>query len=229
MKTVRHRIPSECWSTDDDQAAQNFNGWDFVGKALQTAVKCRVEVNEIVNPFVNCLPGDHYRILAGLIFNLDRSIGPLTLVDIGTHYGTSARVMLDFSADEDSVITFDIVPWQEHDILNIYESDFDKKLTQYVEDLQDLKVFAKHRKLLNDADFIMCDGPKDGKFEKNFLTLLSTIEFTKKPRWLFLDDIRFPSELLTWRLINSPKIDLTSFGHFTGTGLVNISEGFKFG
>ena len=30
-------------------------------------------------------------------------------------------------------------------------------------------------------------------------------------------------------MIDSPKVDLTSFGHFSGTGLVNISEGFKFG
>ena len=54
------------------------------------------------------------------------------------------------------------------------------------------------------------------------------MKLTKKPRWLFLDDIRFTSELLSWRRIQSPKIDLTSFGHFSGTGLVDISEGFKF-
>ena len=76
------------------------------------------------------------------------------------------------------------------------------------------------------ADFIMCDGPKDGIFEKRFYSLLSTLNFPVKDRWLFLDDIRFPSEMPSWRLICSPKIDLTSFGHFSGTGLVNISNGF---
>ena len=75
----------------------------------------------------------------------------------------------------------------------------------------------------------MCDGPKDGVFERTFASLLTTIEFPKKDRWLLLDDIRFPSELPLWRLIASPKIDLTSFGHFSGTGLVNISEGLKLG
>jgi len=43
-----------------------------------------------------------------------------------------------------------------------------------------------------------------------------------------LDDIRFESEIMNWRRIQSPKLDLTSFGHFSGSGLVDISEGFKF-
>jgi len=49
----------------------------------------------------------------------------------------------------------------------------------------------------------------------------------KKRRFLFLDDIQFLSEILLWRSIQSPKVDLTSFGHFTGSGLVDISEGLK--
>ena len=77
MKSVRHRIPSECWSVDDDAAVQNFDDWDFVLKAVGTASKCRIDCD---NPFANAFPGDHYRLLAGLIYNLDRSNGPLTLI-----------------------------------------------------------------------------------------------------------------------------------------------------
>jgi len=227
MKTVRHRIPSECWSTDDDRAAQNFNGWDFVGKALQTAVACRIDCD---NPFANAFPGDHYRILAGLIFNLDRTNGPLTLVDIGTHYGTSARVMLDFSAPEDRVVTFDITPWKDYETTYLTEDDFtSSRLVQHLKDLKEPDVFAEFVSLLDSADFIMCDGPKDGVFERKIYNLLSNVDFSLKPRWLFLDDIRFPSEMVSWRTIDSPKLDLTSFGHFSGTGLVNISEGLRFG
>lgn len=227
MKTVRHRIPSECWSTDDDRAAQTFNGWDFVGKALQTAVACRIDCD---NPFANAFPGDHYRILAGLVFNLDRTNGPLTLVDIGTHYGTSARVMLDFSAPEDKVVTFDITPWKNYETTYLTENDFKSgRLVQHLEDLKESEVFASFVSLLDSADFIMCDGPKDGVFERRVYNLLSNVDFSLKPRWLFLDDIRFPSEMISWRTIDSPKLDLTSFGHFSGTGLVNISEGLKFG
>ena len=225
-KPVRHRIPSECWSSDDDQAAQAFADWDFLGKAVQTAAKCRIDCD---NPFANAFPGDHYRILAGLIFNLDRSNGPLTLVDIGTHYGTSARVMLDFSPDEDKVVTFDITPWQKYETTYLTEKDFEGRLTQHLEDLKDTAVFSKYKKLLANADFIMCDGPKDGIFGRTVYSLLSTLNYPVKPRWLFLDDIRFHSEMASWRAIDSPKVDLTSFGHFSGTGLVNISEGLKLG
>ena len=91
------------------------------------------------------------------------------------------------------------------------------------------EVFSRYAKMLCDADFIMCDGPKDGVFERTFYTFLSSLDLPKKPRWLLLDDIRFPSEMASWRMVDSPKVDLTSFGHFSGTGLVNISEGFKFG
>lgn len=225
--SVRHRIPSECWSTDDDSAAQKFDGWDYVIKAVKTASECTIDCT---NPFANAFPGDHYRILAGLIYNLDRSNGPLKLVDIGTHYGTSARVMLDFSAPEDTVTTFDVTDWKKYETTYIKQTDFNSgRLTQYLHDLKEDKVFQLHKQLLMDADFIMCDGPKDGIFERTFYQLLSTVKFTSKPRWLLLDDIRFTSEMTSWRLIDSPKVDLTSFGHFSGTGLVNISNGLKLG
>jgi hypothetical protein len=35
------------------------------------------------------------------------------------------------------------------------------------------------------------------------------------------DDIRLWNMLRTWRTINRPKLDLTSFGHWSGTGLVD--------
>ena len=59
-------------------------------------------------------------------------------------------------------------------------------------------------------------------------TLLSTLNFSEKPCWLFLDDIRFMTEIANWRAVKNPKIDLTSFGHYSGSGSVNISEGFEF-
>jgi hypothetical protein len=226
MKNVRHRIPSECWSVDDDEAAQTFQGWDYVLKSIKTATQCHIDCD---GTFVNCFPGDHYKLLAGLIFNLDRSNGPVSMVDIGTHYGTSARVMLDFSDQKDRVTTFDVVPYTSPTQTYLTEEDFSSKLTQRVEDLKEHDVFVKRAKLLTEADFIMCDGPKDGIFERTFLSKLSTLQFPSKPRWLLLDDIKWITEQPLWRLISSPKVDLTSFGHFSGTGLVDISEGLKLG
>ena len=226
MKTVRHPIESACWSVDDDPAAQSFADWDYLLKAVRTAADCRIDC---ANPFVNAFPGDHYRLLAGLIYNLDRSNGPLSLIDIGTSCGLSARTMLDFSPDEDKVETFDVADWLDNPCTYLTEKDFEVRLTQHLQDLKQPEVFSRYAKMLCEADFIMCDGPKDGVFERTFYTFLSSLDLPKKPRWLLLDDIRFPSEMASWRMVDSPKVDLTSFGHFSGTGLVNISEGFKFG
>ena len=74
----------------------------------------------------------------------------------------------------------------------------------------------------------MLDGPKDNVFEHKFFSMMRDLNYENKNRWFFIDNIRFKSELLNWRRILNPKIDLTSFGHFSGTGLVDASEGFKF-
>lgn len=223
---VRHVVESACWSVDDDEAAQSFSDWALVCKAVFFASKTRLNIS---NPFANAFPGDHYRLLSGLLSVLDDSSTLTNIVDIGTHYGTGTRVMLDY-APKAKVTTFDVTAWDKFPTTYLTESDFACKggrLTQHLEDLQHEDVFNRHKQLLNDADFIMCDGPKDGVFERSFLTKLSSISFAHKPRFLFLDDIRFSSEMLLWRQIQSPKADLTSFGHFSGSGLVNISEGLK--
>jgi hypothetical protein len=63
------------------------------------------------------------------------------------------------------------------------------------------------------------DGPKDGIFERKLLQQLETVEF-HKPLLVVMDDIRFWNMLAIWQEITRPKLDLTSFGHWSGTGLV---------
>jgi hypothetical protein len=48
------------------------------------------------------------------------------------------------------------------------------------------------------------------------------------PTILVLDDTRLLNMIDVWRLIRSPKLDLTSFGHWSGTGLVDMSAGLTF-
>jgi len=189
-------------------------------------VAAGTDLSYIDNPFANAFPGDHYRLLAGLL----TSLRPHSIVDIGTHMGTGTRVMCDY-APKAKVDTFDLTPWDEFEKTFLTESDFEEgggHLTQHLSDLSDPEEFCKYTALLQQADFIMVDACKDGVFEEKFYSLLSTISMENKTRYMLLDDIRFTSELVNWRRIESPKIDLTSFGHFTGTGLVDISEGFKF-
>jgi hypothetical protein len=51
------------------------------------------------------------------------------------------------------------------------------------------------------------------------LDQFETVAFANAPLIAF-DDIRVWNMLKTWRRIRRPKLDLTSFGHWTGTGLV---------
>jgi len=224
--TVRHVIESACLSVDDDPAVQSFDHWELVCDSIFRASKIRIKSD---NPVANAFPGDHYRLLSGLLTSMESSRPLKSIVEIGTHYGNGTRIFLDYTK-EASVASFDITSWEKHNTTYLTNKDFESnggRLVHYTDDLKKQDAFVKHAELLALSDFIMCDGPKDGVFEKTFLHKLSFLDMPKKRRFLFLDDIQFLSEILLWRSIQSPKVDLTSFGHFTGSGLVDISEGLK--
>lgn len=223
MVSVRQHFNTTVFSQDDDPAVQVFDDYPLICDALLYASRHKLDID---NPFANAFPGDHYRILSGLL----HYIKPKRIIDIGTHYGTGTRVMLDY-APKAEVHTFDLLGWDQFDSTYLKDSDFTDnggRLTQYIADLSVDKVFNDFSSLLSTADFIMVDGPKDSKFETKFYTLLSSLPMEHQTRWIFLDDIKFQSELLNWRRILNPKIDLSSFGHFSGTGLVDASAGFDF-
>jgi len=217
--TARHVISSIFCSLDDDEATQIFKDYELIAEAVKFAA-----ANPICPDFewANVFPGEHYRILAGLV----QVLKPTNLIDIGTYRGCSARVMLDYSNPEAKVSTFDLYHYRSFDWTVLNEQDFiSGRLTQYFSDLKDVYMFNKHRDLLESADFIMLDGPKDDEFERTFLNLCTQLKPSTRPKWLLIDDIRFDNMVHLWRSIKSPKIDISSFGHFSGTGLVNIEKG----
>lgn len=219
VREPRHVIQSAVISVDDDPAAQQFDQHAFIASAIFEASRLHLD---IPGEFVNVFPGDHYRLLAALI----KLFQPQLMVDIGTFTGLSARVMGAYSSSTAEVVTFDVVPYNEIPG-TVLDTQICTALTidQYIQDLSDPAVFEANKELLQKADFIMCDGPKDGQFEPKFIQLLANLEFPVKKRWMLMDDIRFLEMAGLWRAIQSPKIDLTSFGHFSGTGLVDISNG----
>ena len=222
LMNARHVIPSCFMSLDDDDATQVFSDYNIVTDAIRFAAKTLIAPDF---EFANIFPGEHYRILSGLI----EFIKPNVLVDIGTYRGCSARVMLDYGRSDSTIHTFDLYGYTDFDWTVLTQLDFASgRLHQHLDNLIHQYSFEKHRKLLEEADFIMLDGPKDDHFEKTFLHMLKDICFTEKPKWLFIDDIRFENMQHLWRSIKSPKLDLSSFGHFSGSGLVNISKGLLF-
>jgi predicted O-methyltransferase YrrM len=162
-------------------------------------------------------PGEHYKLLAGLV----ASMQPRVVVEVGTFLGLSALALRKYLPREGVLTTFDVVKWDAFEDTCLRASDFaDGQLVQALGDLSDPAVMREHRALLAKADLIFVDAPKDGVFEPRFLRNLEDVPFEKPPLVVF-DDIRLWNMLAVWRGIARPKLDLTSFGHWSGTGLVS--------
>lgn len=163
-------------------------------------------------------PGEHYRLLAGLM----QAFAPRQVVEVGTGGGLSALAMKQRLPRGSRITTFDLHPWNSGRPFEVLTtSDFaDGSLVQLVGDLSEPTTFAKHVDLLRSADLLFVDGPKDGSMEQTLLAQLDGVTFRAAHVLLVMDDIRLWNLLGTWRAIRRPKLDLTSFGHWCGTGLV---------
>jgi len=161
-------------------------------------------------------PGEHYRLLAGLASHL----APKKVFEIGTETGLSALCLLKYLPPSGSLVTFDLIPWDKVPSTCLGPRDFDDgRLSQVLDDLADPEIFRRHAPELAKADLLFVDGPKDRKFEPAFAAHLDTLVFDTPP-WVLFDDIRDMNMLKFWRELKKPKLDLSSFGHWTGTGLV---------
>ncbi|HUP85616.1 MAG TPA: class I SAM-dependent methyltransferase [Acidimicrobiales bacterium] len=160
-------------------------------------------------------PGEHYRLLAALIDCLSAK----NVVEVGTFTGLSALAMLTALPADGRLTTFDIIPWADIDGTALRNDDFGGRLVQHLGDLSDVATFAVHRDLLTSADLIFIDGPKNGRFEAGLLSLLLPA-LQGGHTTVVLDDIRFLEMADVWESIREPKLDLTSFGHWSGTGVV---------
>ena len=166
--------------------------------------------------FTPTWPGEHYRLLAALV----KLMRPSVVVEIGTFQGLSALALKAFLPPEGRIVTFDIIDWHDAPTTCLAEDDFtDGRLRQELGDLADPIVFDRHRQLIEQTDLLFVDAPKDGIFERRFLHNLETVEFREAPVVVF-DDIRVWNMLDIWHEIERPKLDMTSFGHWSGTGVV---------
>jgi predicted O-methyltransferase YrrM len=162
--------------------------------------------------FVQQWPGEHYRLLAALGVALNAQ----SVLEIGTFTGLSA---LALRSTVPSVITNDIVPWAEIPGTVLNGSDFDSGVSQLIGDLSNPLVFKKSSELILAADFIFIDGPKNGKFEVNIEPQLRTL-LRGSGKVVVWDDTRVMTMVGFWRSLDLPKIDATSLGHWSGTGII---------
>ena len=219
--SARHIEYSTISSADDNPGKPNDYLFDAALKSVQRARKismAAVSARMTETPrYPDVWPGEHYQLLGGMIAELQ----PASVIEIGTFTGLSALAMREYLPSGSKLTTFDILPWQSIPGTSLKPEDFASgNLAQILGDVADSGVMDKHADLFRNADLFFVDGPKDGVFEHRFLRQLSRIGLPKEPLLVF-DDIRVWNMLAIWRGITKPKLDLTSFGHWSGTGLVH--------
>lgn len=219
-------IISMIFPAQEDSSQDSSNVAELMELALAAAGEAAgIDLRDLANRMVegprwpNIWPGEHYKLLAGLVSRIQ----PTTVVEVGTFLGLSALAMKQTLPAGGHVVTFDILSWNSFPATCLRKSDFaDRRLEQVVGDLADPEVFRVHAGILAQADLIFLDGPKNQNFERAFLRQLATVRFGA-PALLVIDDIHLWSMRDIWRDIPFAKLDVTSLGHFSGTGLVRLN------
>jgi predicted O-methyltransferase YrrM len=190
------------------EAAQRARFIDLAGLASRMATARQQD-------WLSCWPGEHYRLLAGLVDILQ----PTTVIEIGTGQGIGALSLADRLPSGGRVVTYDIIPWTEIAESVLRPEDFSSgRIEQRRGDLSDPGTFERELPVLRGAELIFSDASKDGVFESALLTMLLPALVDSR-RLLVLDDIRLLKMLQVWRDLPLAKLDATSVGHWSGTGL----------
>jgi predicted O-methyltransferase YrrM len=217
---ARHWAYSVIASLDDDPARPNARLFDVSLRSIAVASKTNLQAvsARMKPPFLpNLWPGEHYKLLAGFVSVLK----PKNVIEIGTGAGLSSLAMLTALPRDAKITTFDILPWEDIADTCLVRDDFEEgRLEQVIADLAESSQFERHLDTIQTADMIYMDGPKNIVFEETFLRRIEEVTFKSSPL-LVMDDIRIWNMLRIWRHIARPKLDLTSFGHWSGTGIVD--------
>jgi len=165
--------------------------------------------------WVRTWPGEHYRLLAALVLTTH----PDCVIEVGTFKGLGA-LALSVGSSPPHVVTYDIHPWHEFPGTALLERDFRSgQLEQRIGDLGQASYRDSQLDTLRSAQIIFIDGPKDGEWEEYAVPgILSTL--TERRRLIVVDDIRLVEMVQLWRDLCFPKLDITSLGHWSGTGLL---------
>ena len=218
---VRHAEYSMLFSADDEISKPNDRLFDFAMESAKAAHHTNLDdivARSLPQNYLDINPGEHYKLLAGMV----QVMKPTLVIEVGTATGLSSLSMLKFLPANGKLVTFDIIEWDKYPGGNfLKKEDFDDgRLKQFTDDLSEKNGFSKHVELLKKADLIFVDAAKDGSQEQRFIDNFKSIKFDHPPIVVF-DDIRLWNMLKIWRELNLPKMDITSFGHWSGTGIVD--------
>lgn len=213
-----HSLQSMIYSAHDDHSFASKKLIDLALFSAQIAAKTDLKdlSSRLTSPpyYPDVWPGEHYKLLAGIVFALQ----PKKIIEIGTATGLSSLALLKNLPSNGKLISYDLASWEQLPNTVLTEKDFlDQRLEHRVGDLSQEDFFTLQSEDLKDADLIFIDATHDGILELQIFERFKTLDFTPI---IVLDDIRFWTMLKMWRSIQMPKLDLTSFGHWSGTGLI---------
>jgi hypothetical protein len=159
--------------------------------------------------FFNIFSGsEHYRLLSQLSWQFPPNT---TIVDIGTSCGYSA---LALSHNPDiKVISYNIQDDIKEQVCSVKnKSNIELRIKNCMEDID----------ILLNTPFIMIDTAHLGDFEQALIQLLIDNNYKGV---VLCDDIYLNKEMqMFWNWVPLKKIDLTEFGHWSGTGLIVFDE-----
>ncbi|KAF1069448.1 class I SAM-dependent methyltransferase [Variovorax sp.] len=218
---ARHKEISVIASLDDEPALPSARLLDIALRAASAAREIALSVYDgrpSSEPhWFDTWPGAHYRLLAALV----RTLKPMRVVEIGTFTGMGTLALAQELPAGGSVTTFDLHSWHGFEQTWLAPGDFEQgRVRQVLHDISAPGGIEAHRALFEAADLVFVDGPKDGHTEARMLDNLATLSLPAHALVVF-DDIRVMNMVATWRRIARPKLDLTSFGHWSGTGLID--------
>jgi len=220
LKTIRHVKQTHVLSLDDEPIKPDACILELISKAIPNIPL--VEFDNLKDRFdkksfgwINTWPGEHYKLLTQLI-NL---CNPDLILEIGTFRGASCLAMKQAAQSFGKVITYDIVPWDKIRGTHLRKEDFDDKLEQRIIDFSNINQIKTQKDLFERANFIFIDMAKDGVSEKLVCDFLDSLNHNKP--YIIFDDIRFNNMLKFWRNIKQHKMDITSIGHWSGTGIAH--------
>lgn len=218
---ARHKLPSIISSADDAVGPATARIIDIGLKAAARAKDIDLHTfsgrPSGETAWWRTWPGEHYKLLTALVAEL----GARRVIEIGTFTGMGTIALSEGLPQDGVVTTFDITPWNSFSDTWLTEADFSNgRIRQEIADIGAPGKIEKYAPAFCEAEFIFIDGPKDGVTEAKFIHALSSLDLPKNPIVMF-DDIRVLNMVGVWRQLNRPKLDLTSFGHWSGTGLVD--------
>jgi len=161
-------------------------------------------------------PGEHYRLLSGLV----RALRPSLVVEVGTFTGSGSLALVDGTRANDngqkSLPTTSFPGGHPRDPSEGGGLRLRRARTAH-RDLGQDAYFSDQRTTLLSAELIFVDGPKDGRFEPIFFSRLFDL-LSGSRHVVAADDIHFLNMVQTWNGLKVDKLDITSLGHWSGTG-----------